>query len=69
MKIEEIRALSLDEIIGKLGQLRSQYVEMKMQHFSRPGSVKVSEFGKLRKMIARLITIKSEMEHEVRRKA
>lgn len=60
MKTQEIRELMTDELGVKMDQLTRQLAEMKMQFCNNPGSVKMSEFGKMRKTIARLLTVQRE---------
>jgi ribosomal protein L29 len=60
MKVEEIRALAVDEIEAKVTKSKQQVFEMRMQHYGQPGSVKSSELRKARKMVARLITVLTE---------
>jgi ribosomal protein L29 len=60
MKVKEVRELAPEEVDIKVVQLRRQLLEMKMQLHTNPGAVKPTELGKLRKTVARLLTVQQE---------
>lgn len=60
MKTKEVRELTGEEINTKLRTSRKQLVEMRMQLYSSPGSVKNHEIGVLRRTISRLLTVENE---------
>ena len=66
MKVKEIRELGADEIQSRIEDTRKQIVEMRFQHAARklenPAKIKAS-----RKTLSRLLTIKTEKLHELKR--
>ena len=68
MKTKEVRELSSEEIGTKLNTVRKQLVEMRMQLYSSPGSVKNSELGLLKRTISRLLTVQNERKLQVAKK-
>jgi large subunit ribosomal protein L29 len=61
MKIKEIRSLSRDEISGKMKDLQEEYFNLRCQH--GVGQLeKTSILPKIRKDIARIKTVITELE-------
>ncbi|HSG32330.1 MAG TPA: 50S ribosomal protein L29 [Thermodesulfobacteriota bacterium] len=61
MKISEIRNLSSDQIAKKLEESKNELFNIRVQ-VSTQQNTKVSEVGRVRKLIARLNTVQRENE-------
>ncbi|NIS09662.1 MAG: 50S ribosomal protein L29 [Candidatus Dadabacteria bacterium] len=61
MKIGEIRNLSSDQIAKKLEESKNELFNIRVQ-VSTQQNTKVSEIGRVRKLIARLNTVQRENE-------
>ncbi len=61
MKLEEIRALSIDEVKAKLADAREELMKLRFQQVSGQ-LTDTSRLRIMRREIARLMTVKSELE-------